>query len=256
MSFSGRKSRGFGYTLIVAILACGSGLLITGLSETAPEAQAEGAAAPSEFGKPPQSGPEGEVASSERPKPVKITCAADETVIDDLRKQKSLLDQRMKEMAQKETDLKSREAALDEELKKIEIVRDEIKAASGVVDSRSEEKITKLVETFESMSPKAGAQIMANLDERLAVQSMTRLSSVKLGKILSAMDPKKSTSLSELMAGVVRARHSTTSHGVAETTGIIRNGGEIENGNIKTNNGSNQSGQQPQPALGRDPASP
>lgn len=255
------------FTGLIAILTCVSGLLVTGLSETAPEAEARDAAALPVAESAPATAAQ---APTQAPRPAprsKNACLTDEAALADAARMRDELAALRKELEQKEAELAAREKALADELAKIEAVRDEIRAASGTNESQKEEKIAKLVETFETMSPKSAAQVMANIDETLAREALSRLSSAKLGKILAAMDVSKSARLTESLAGVARAKKTTASKspsvetpspakGAAEATtsasaGGVK-GGET-NGNLKSTD-SNVANRQPEPALGREPA--
>ncbi len=184
-------------------------------------------------------------------------CLTDEVSIKDFQEMKRELSKKDQELKHREDELFAKERAVEDELKKIDALREDIKQSQALGDSKNEEKITKLVETFESMSPKSASAIVATIDERLAVEAMSRLSSAKLGKILAAMEPNKSSNLAEKLAGVVRAKRSeprnTASNGAAETSKSVK-GGE-ENGNRKQSSTDAVSSRQPEPALGREPAS-
>lgn len=179
-------------------------------------------------------------------------CLTDEASIQDFQDLKRQLAKREQDLRKREDEIAAKEQALSDELKKIDAVRDEIKSAQSTGEAKNEEKITKLVETFETMSPKSAAPIVAGLDDRLAVEAMSRLSSGKLGKILAAMEPKKSASLAEKIAGVVRANtvtRSTASVDAAATTNRVK-GGE-ENGNRKQLSNDAVDSRQPEPAVGK-----
>jgi len=133
-------------------------------------------------------------------------CLADAATLEDLKRQKRELEARGRELAARESELKARELALSDEMAKLADARDEIGKADGAKKKEAEAKVTKLVETLESMSPKAAAPLVASLDEALAVQAMSRLSTTKLAKLMNVMDPIRSTRLSEIMAGVTRAK--------------------------------------------------
>jgi len=264
------------FTGLIAILTCVSGMLVTGLSETATDAEAEGADKPvaSEHGAPAggTNPAEGAVASAPvPPRPAarpKSGCLTDETALSDAVRMRDELAAERQELEKKEAELAAREKALTEELAKIEAVRDEIQAVSGASTAKNEEKIAKLVETFESMSPKSAAQVISNIDEILARDALARLSSAKVGKILAAMDVSKSARLTESLAGVARAKKPTASKplseeapspakGAAEATTSANTAGGVKggekNGNLKQSD-SNVASRQPEPALGREPA--
>lgn len=248
--------------VLVALTGAGS-LFVTTLTSDAPETFAEDAAPEIAEGKAaeapkPDTGAErvAEAVAPEAPKPSakKGGCLTDEASIADVQELKKELAKRESELKRREDEIAAREAALNDELKKLDAARDEIKTAQSIGDQKNEEKVAKLVETFETMSPKAAAAIVASVDERLAVEAMARISSAKLGKILAAMEPAKSAPLAEKLAGVVRAKsRSTASIGAAETTNRVK-GGE-ENGNLKQSSTDAVERRQPEPALGREPAS-
>lgn len=226
--------------VLSALIGAGS-LFMTSLTSEAPEVQAEEIQ-------------EAKPEVIEAPQKKSTGCLTDEASIKDFQDVKRELAKREQELKHREDEIAAKERALEDELKKLEETRDEIKQVQLLGDSKKEEKISKLVETFESMSPKAAAAIVGTIDERLAVEAMSRLSSAKLGKILAAMDPAKSGNLAEKLAGVVRAKtRASTSVDVAATTKSVK-GGE-ENGNRKQSNTDAVSSRQPEPALGREPAS-
>ena len=76
-------------------------------------------------------------------------------------------------MAQKESELKSREAAIEEELKRLEDMKASIVLDRTASNAQSEERMSKLVETLENMSPKKASEVLQTVDEKLAVIAMT-----------------------------------------------------------------------------------
>jgi flagellar motility protein MotE (MotC chaperone) len=241
--------------VLAALMGAGS-LFVTSLTSDAPETFAE------ESGKEVKEATEAPKTEALAPLPGTVAkavkkggCLTDEASIADVQELKKDLAKRDAELKRREDEIAAKETAVTEELKQLDTVRDEIKQAQGLGDAKSEEKVGKLVETFESMSPKAAAIIVSAVDERLAVEAMARLSSAKLGKILAAMDPAKSAPLAEKLAGVVRAKtRKSASNDAAETSTRVK-GGE-ENGNLKQQQSHTDavSNRQPEPALGREPA--
>jgi flagellar motility protein MotE (MotC chaperone) len=158
-------------------------------------------------------------------------CLVDASAAEDLQRRRTELDAREKELKAHEAELQARERALEEELKKIAAVREDVEKIESARNRESSEKVSKLVETFETMSPKAASAVMATLDESLAVATMSRISTPKLAKIMNAMEPRKSARLSELLAGVVRARSAiSASTGAAVATTQSAKGGDNRNG--------------------------
>jgi flagellar motility protein MotE (MotC chaperone) len=195
-------------------------------------------------------------------------CLTDEVAIQDMKRAKLELEKMKKTVDQKEAEVLAREKAVQEELKKVDELQKELKTTQGLLTAKEEEKIAKLVETFESMSPKAAAQIVGSVDKKLAVQAMSRVSPIKLGKILSAMPTAKSSELTEALAGVVRAEASSKepSNGGAVTADAVKGGDKNANQQqqqqLNSNpsqqasrtQGSGDGGREPASTSGRTPA--
>lgn len=194
-----------------------------------------------------------QVASAEEPKAAHAArsgaCLVDPASIEDLRKRREDIDAKAKEIAAREAELKSRERALGEELAKLEAVRSEIDKGRGVIKKQEEEKLAKVVETLETMSPKSAAQLMATLDDGLAVTAMQRLATAKLAKIMNLLDPERAAQLTEALTGVKGARKDT-----AKTTAKETNR-EVAAANTKGGSATDgaQSAQSNQPAASARP---
>lgn len=144
-------------------------------------------------------------------------CIADSAAIEDLQMRRQEIETKLKEIATKEAELQARENAVGEELKKIQNIRDDIKKSNVLKAKENDEKVSKLVETFETMSPKAAAEMLATMDESLAVAAVGRISTQRLAKIMNLMKAGDSTRLSENLVGVARTNEikNTTSVDVA-----------------------------------------
>jgi flagellar motility protein MotE (MotC chaperone) len=132
--------------------------------------------------------------------PVSNACLASEEIIQDLQIREEKLKAREAELAEREKDLDAQKKAVAEELAKLDEVQKQAQGAYAKEVAEREEKVNKLIETFETMSPKAAAAVLGGVDEELAVIALSRLSTVKAGKILSNLNPEKSSKLSELIA--------------------------------------------------------
>ncbi len=144
-------------------------------------------------------------------------CITDPVVIDDLRARREELENRERDLSAKEVELLAKSRAMDEEIKRIEEIRDQIAKLELAQSKNNEEKVAKVVETLEGMSPKGAAALFAQVDDSVAVTAMMRMSSAKLSKIMNQLDAARASKLTELLAGVSRAKKSTTSNGVAAT---------------------------------------
>lgn len=133
------------------------------------------------------------------PVPLVGQCLTSQAAIDDIQKAKLINDTKQKELVAKEEELKAKEQALNEEIKKLSEVRDSISKIQEGKAKEFQERVSKLVETFLSMSPKASAKLLATLNNDLAVASMIQMDNQKLAKIMNLMEPKRASELSELM---------------------------------------------------------
>jgi len=143
-------------------------------------------------------------------------CLASETVLRSLEAREQNLKAREEKLRERESELNSQQAALQEELGKLKAYEAETQGAHAKELADREEKVSKLIETFESMSPKAAAGVIAGVDEELAVTALSRLSSEKAGKILAKLNPEQSARLSERMAYGNSIPGKEASHGASE----------------------------------------
>jgi flagellar motility protein MotE (MotC chaperone) len=235
MKSQSKKQKGFssGFFAVVTLVA-GTALMALGpqtsMSEDSPKG-AETASAPSSAPSAASSGTSEEGASHASSKSESAlsasasSCLSDPIVLDEIKKKREEIDQKWKELSAREAELKSRETAINEELKKLQDTRNEIAKLEDTQVKGNEEKIAKVVETLENMSPKASAQMLSTLDDGLAIAAMNQMSTQKLAKIMNVMEPARASKLTELLAGVVRAKHGaaasagsvTASRDVAET---------------------------------------
>jgi len=145
------------------------------------------------------------------------SCLSDPIVLDEIKKKREEIDLKWKELAARDAELKARETAINEELKKLQETRDDIAKLEDSQRKGNEEKISKVVETLENMSPKASAQMLSTLDDGLAVAAISQMSTPKLAKVMNVMEPARASKLTELLAGVVRAKHGSAASAAAVT---------------------------------------
>jgi flagellar motility protein MotE (MotC chaperone) len=127
-------------------------------------------------------------------------CLASEEVIQDLEAREQKLKHAEEALREREKELTSQQAAIKEEVSKLEAARAETQGVHAKELAEREEKVNKLMETFETMSPKSAAAVIGGVDDELAVMALSRLTSIKAGKIMSNLKPDQSSRLSELMA--------------------------------------------------------
>jgi flagellar motility protein MotE (MotC chaperone) len=127
-------------------------------------------------------------------------CLASAELVQDLEHREAKIKEREASLVEREKEIEAQKIAIQEQLTKLETTRTEIQGLKGKQLADREEKVNRLIETFETMSPKSAAQVMSRIDEELATTALARLTTGKAGKILSSMDPAKSSRLSEMLA--------------------------------------------------------
>lgn len=133
-------------------------------------------------------------------------CLPDRDALRELSKRKQELDKREATLKKTEEDLSAQRTALADEIKKLDEIRKQTEAIEFRLNADQEERLSKLVETLEIMSPKAGSQVLAKIEDDLAVQAMKRLSTTKLSKLMAAMESPRAIKLSELLASRKKER--------------------------------------------------
>lgn len=133
--------------------------------------------------------------------------------IDDLRQLKERLDSREKELKDKESELRALEQSVHEQMKKLDEAGADLSKKEELKIQENEQKVAKIIDTVENMSPKPAAALISSLNEELAVMAMQRLATQKLAKIMNVMEPKRSSRLTELLAGVEQPHRNLASKG-------------------------------------------
>lgn len=121
-----------------------------------------------------------------------------------LRDRKAALDLRERELNKLEEELQRQKDELDARIKQLEDLRAQI---SGVLKERVEvdqERVMKLVETYSNMRPKQAAEILAGIDEDLAVEVLGKMKKKNAAEIMNLLEPGKARAISEKYAGYRR----------------------------------------------------
>ncbi len=171
------------------------------------------------------------------------SCLSDPSVLDEIRSQRESLAKAQKELAAKEQELKDREKAMAEELKKVQAIRDEINKTDELRKKQNEEKVAKVIETLGTMSPKASAKMLAELDNALAVEVLVKMDTAKLAKIMNLLDPKRASELTEILAGVTRAKTAANAPRVSLASAESVTGRDGARNNPNQKGGENYDGQ-------------
>jgi flagellar motility protein MotE (MotC chaperone) len=135
-----------------------------------------------------------------------------------LRSRRALLDQREKELNDRESFIQAAEKRLDDKVASLEGMKSDmlklLDQRSVQQESRAKEedaRLRSLVRIYESMKPKEAAQILQRLDMDVLLGVAERMKEQKFALILGAMDPERAQTITALLAD----------RRIAQTTGDI-----------------------------------
>lgn len=137
------------------------------------------------------------------PEAATTSSSKEDTVLEDIARQKAQLEQQRRELEARENELKIREKTLEDEVAKLKEIRKEIVDTETKKRQENEAKVQKLVESIELMAPKSASKLLTDLEEDLAIEVMAKLSTEKLSKLLGQMDVQNSSRLSERYTGYI-----------------------------------------------------
>ncbi len=121
-----------------------------------------------------------------------------------LNDRKTELDLREKELNELESELHEQRREIENRIKKLEEIRSQIGQVLKDKVEVDEERIKKLVEFYSDMKPQNAAQIVATLNEDLAVEILGRMKKKNAADILNLLKPEKAQVLTEKFAGYKR----------------------------------------------------
>ena len=114
------------------------------------------------------------------------------------------LDQREQELNALEEELHKQRDEVEARIVKLESIRGDI---STVLKDRvevDEERVKTLVEFYSNMKPKQAADIVANLNEDLAVEVLGKMKKKNAAEIMNLLPPEKARTISEKFTGYKR----------------------------------------------------
>jgi flagellar motility protein MotE (MotC chaperone) len=100
-----------------------------------------------------------------------------------------------------EEKLQLEKLALGKKVEELEIKRRDIASKLEGRVQEDEESVKKLVDMYSNMKPQSAAQVIASLDDELAINILKRMKKQEAGSILNYMPPQKAKLLSEKYTG-------------------------------------------------------
>jgi flagellar motility protein MotE (MotC chaperone) len=126
-----------------------------------------------------------------------------------LKERKEQLDAREKELSELEEELQRQKVELDKRITQLAGIRDQI---AQILKDRVEvdqEKVGKLVDLYSNMKPKQAADVIASINEDLAVEILAKMKKKNAAEIMNLLPPDKARALSEKYTGY-RQNHPAT----------------------------------------------
>ena len=156
------------------------------------DAGAEAAAAPPADAEAPAAGapiPEGQITDL----PADIFQMTDEEIVllQSLSQRREELEQRAREIDEREVLLKAAEQRIDQKIGELERLQASIEALLVKHDEQSEAQLQSLVRIYESMKPKDAARIFEELDMEVLLEVVERMKERKTAPILAQMNPER-----------------------------------------------------------------
>lgn len=124
-----------------------------------------------------------------------------------LRSRRALLDQREKELNDRESFIQAAEKRLDDKVASLEGMKSDMEKLLGQRNEQQETRakeedarLRSLVRIYEAMKPKEAAQILQRLDMDVLLGVVERMKDAKVAPILANMDPERAQTITALLA--------------------------------------------------------
>ena len=121
-------------------------------------------------------------------------------VLHQLAERRAALDRREQQLDRHAAVLATAEANLAAQLERLEQLRAEIAATVAAHDAREEAKLASLVKIYETMKPKAAAEIFDRLEMPILIRVVERMRAPKSASVLARMDPAKAKQVTAELA--------------------------------------------------------
>jgi flagellar motility protein MotE (MotC chaperone) len=133
-------------------------------------------------------------------------------VLQRLAERRAELEERARQLDRHAALLATAEANLAAQLERLEQLRAEIAAMVTAHDAAEEAKLVSLVKIYETMKPKAAAEIFNRLEMPILISVLERMREAKSADVLARMDPAKARQVTaELARRAEQLRNAGTS---------------------------------------------
>jgi flagellar motility protein MotE (MotC chaperone) len=131
--------------------------------------------------------------------PVRLT-ASEIELLHRLAARRAALEERARGLDQREALLATAATGLERQAARLEELQAEIRALVERHDAAEEAKLTSLVKIYETMKPKAAAEIFDRLEMPVLIRVVERMREAKSADVLARMDPAKARQVTAELA--------------------------------------------------------
>jgi flagellar motility protein MotE (MotC chaperone) len=121
-------------------------------------------------------------------------------VLQQLAERRAALERREQELDRRTALLATAEANVATQLERLEQLRAEIAATIATHDAKEDGKLASLVKIYETMKPKAAAEIFDRLEMPILIRVVERMRAPKSADVLARMDPTKAKQVTAELA--------------------------------------------------------
>jgi flagellar motility protein MotE (MotC chaperone) len=139
---------------------------------------------------------------------------AERAVLLDVRRRHDALDERARELDQREADLAAADRRLSERVQQLTALQASLERLEAARRERQSENWSGLVKTYEAMKPRDAATIFDSLDMQVLLQVLDRMQERRAAPVLAAMQPDRARLATQMLAEM-RTRASTPPPAVA-----------------------------------------
>jgi flagellar motility protein MotE (MotC chaperone) len=121
-----------------------------------------------------------------------------------LNERKKELDLREAELSSLEEELHKQKLEIETRISKLELIREDVASVLKERVGIDEQRVSTLVDFYSNMKPKQAAEIIATLNEDLAVEILGKMKKKNAADILNLLEPTKARAFSEKFTGYKR----------------------------------------------------
>lgn len=144
--------------------------------------------------------PDNKVAKPSDPNDISTMSESEVALLQKLVDRREELDRQSKKLETRETLLTAAEKRIEERITRLKEIENSVSALIERFDKQEEERLSKLVQVYESMKAKSAAAIFDQLEMEVLLAVAKRMDEAKMADVLSKMSPDAAKRLTMEMA--------------------------------------------------------